>query len=365
MIAKRSRRRINRNGLATIEVALCLLILSVALSTMFVVFSYVHTASGLAVAARYNAWHARHDPWRPQQDSSLATIHGVYDKEFERILGSAPLLEPINAIFAETEKEVTILATESTIGTDHYVFGGTWAHEEIEFEHHSPLTHSRMFPLFLDPLRGGSFMSAIEDASMPIDTQDGDDNAFDENNDSDEDQQSEDDEEEAPENETRTYNVYVIGDTAGIGVAPWLGVSVVNQRIYIQDPETGQVWVFRNRGIGPAAGAGGGVMYSEQLGTLTVQGEFNPSDFEGFSSSMGSSVVIGVGGTFSVDENGNQVGGYAAGGYVGASVEQTYSNATYVGTASSLEEAGYSSIWLQDQAPFPANAPVMAPDFPH
>lgn len=138
-----------RSGLATIEIAFCLLVLSVITTAMFMVFSYSYSASGMAAAARYHAWSARHTPWDPTPESQLVILDRVADHEYPRILGNAPRLDPDSVLYSEARKEARIFEFSSEIVTDHYVMGGVWDHQEIEFRRHPRLVPMEQFNIFV------------------------------------------------------------------------------------------------------------------------------------------------------------------------------------------------------------------------
>lgn len=152
-----------RSGMATIEVALCLFVLAVPLSAMFMILSYTYSASGLAVAARCRAWAGRHQPWESHTGSSLKAMDAVADQSFATILGPSPRMNPNEVLMATTRKEAMLFGVDSEIGSDHFVLGGTWDHTEIPFERHGRLAPSAKFTLFTNQSANWSRFSSLAD----------------------------------------------------------------------------------------------------------------------------------------------------------------------------------------------------------
>jgi hypothetical protein len=149
--------------------------------------------------------------------------------------------------------------------------------------------------------------------------------------------------ESKPSREKKKYNVYITDDRAAVGP-----MSGSHGRTYIEDPDTGKVHVYRHHSIGFSWSFGGGIAYSEQAGTIELPVDFDPRELTARPSySANGSVAVGVGGTTSVDSNGNQIGGFQAGAIIEAGAGATETTLVYLGTANSLEESGLSQWTLK------------------
>ncbi len=104
----------------------------------------------MAVVARHAAWMGRHQPWAPSDKRELLSLGMVASDDYDRILGPSPILDPNVVLKSEVRKQTSIFTFDWEIDFEHYVWGGTWDHQEIPFERHRRLTPSRKFTIFTD-----------------------------------------------------------------------------------------------------------------------------------------------------------------------------------------------------------------------
>ncbi len=149
------------------------------------------------------------------------------------------------------------------------------------------------------------------------------------------------------ESDRKKYNVYLTQDRAGLWV---FGSS--RGMTYLQDPETGEVHKFRESSFGFDLSKGAGIAYCEQEGTMYVPRDFDPRSLQlGYQNTLNYSGGLGIGGAGSIDKEGNMLGGYCAGAFMGFAVGASETRYRYVGTYKSLEDAGFSTILLRGKRP--------------
>jgi hypothetical protein len=148
-----------RQGVATIEVALALPIVGVVLLAMFSVAAIIFAHLDVAGAARYQAWSGRHQPWRPSERYETVELGLGLPDRFDRIVGDTEMLSPTAVLHAKVETEALACSLNSVFAAlrvargEHYTTGGSWDFHEIVVEEenrHRRLQPTRKFQCFTD-----------------------------------------------------------------------------------------------------------------------------------------------------------------------------------------------------------------------
>lgn len=149
MTCQKNHRRIHavrRRGQAAIELTFFLPMLVALWSIIFLASSLTLSRSHASLGARNKAFSGRHEPWQPSGDYDTSRLSVPGASAVGLILGPAPR-QPADGglLHAEDTRSVDVrfgplkrLVRDVT--TEHYVLGGSWDLQEIEFREHPRLT---------------------------------------------------------------------------------------------------------------------------------------------------------------------------------------------------------------------------------
>lgn len=139
-------RSTRRRGEAKIELVFFLPLLMALFSIVFLAASLTLSHSYASIGARNKAFRGRHEPWKPSGDYDTSRLSVPGASYAGLILGPSPRQQADGGLLhAEETRDVGVrfgplkeLVKDVTM--EHYVLGGSWDQQEIEFRTHARLT---------------------------------------------------------------------------------------------------------------------------------------------------------------------------------------------------------------------------------